>query len=205
MVTSAGDSLASMDAARKLATYDDLLALSEDVKGEIIHGALIVLPSVLPRHSNVQRGLGRFVGGPFHDDDGRGGPGGWWIFPEVDVRLSAHEIVRPDMSGWRRERLHEPWDKRPIDVCPDWVCEVLSVSNTAHDRVTKRHLYARSGVPYYWIIDPVACTLEALQLRDGVWVDAGPYDHTAIVRVPPFEAIELELGRLFGPLPGPDP
>ncbi len=190
-----------MDAARKLATYDDLVALGEVVKAEIIHGTLVTLPSVLPRHSNVQRGLGRFVGGPFHDDDGRGGPGGWWIFPEVDVRLEEHQIVRPDMAGWLRDRLSDPWDKRPIDVRPDWVCEVLSPSNAAHDRVTKRHIYARYAVPFYWLIDPQARTLEALQLRDGVWVDAGTFDHTAVARIAPFEAVELELGRLFGPAP----
>ena len=44
-----------MDAARKLATYDDLVTLGEVVKAEIIHGTLVTLPSVLPRHSNVQR------------------------------------------------------------------------------------------------------------------------------------------------------
>ena len=39
---------------------------------------------------------------------GRGGPGGWWILLDVDVRLSPHDIVRPDVSGWRRERLADP-------------------------------------------------------------------------------------------------
>jgi hypothetical protein len=32
-----------------------------------------------------------------------------------------------------------------------------------------------------------------------VWVDAGSYDHTALARIPPFDAIELEVGRLFPP------
>lgn len=75
----------------------------------------------------------------------------------------------------------------------------LSPSNAAYDRVTKRRLYAEHGVPCYWIVDPEQGTLEALGLRDGAWVDAGAYDETAIVRVPPFEAIELEVGRLFAP------
>ena len=119
----------------------------------------------------------------------------------MDVRLEEHQIVRPDMAGWLRDRLSDPWDKRPIDVRPDWVCEVLSPSNAAHDRVTKRHIYARYAVPFYWLIDPQARTLEALQLRDGVWVDAGTFDHTAVARIAPFEAVELELGRLFGPAP----
>lgn len=185
--------------ARKLATYEDLLLLADGVKAEVIHGGLVTLPAPLPRHSKAQRSLAHLVGRPFDDDDGRGGPGGWWILLEVDVRLSTHDIVRPDLAGWRREKLPDPWDLRPIDTRPDWVCEILSPSNVAHDRVQKRRLYAEHGVPFYWMVDPKARTHEALCLHEGAWVDAGTYDDSATARVPPFEAIELEVGRLFPP------
>lgn len=117
------------------------------------------------------------------------------------MRLEAHEVVRPDLSGWRRERLPRPWDLRPVDVTPDWVCEVLSPSNAATDRVHKRNLYARAGVPFFWLVDPAERTLETLRLRDGVWMDAGTYDETATVRAAPFDGIELEVARLFPPDP----
>jgi Uma2 family endonuclease len=184
---------------RKLATYADLLALPEDVRAEVLGGDVVVTPAPLPRHASVQRAAGRFLGGPFHDDDGRGGPGGWWIFPEADVALSPHDIVRPDLAGWRRERLPRPGSVRPIEVVPDWVCEVLSPSTAARDRVTKRRLYAQAGVPFYWLIDPELRALEALALRDGAWVELGVFDDTATARIAPFDAIELEVGRLFLP------
>ncbi|CAN5259337.1 hypothetical protein BH09MYX1_BH09MYX1_55840 [soil metagenome] len=188
-----------MDPARRLATYEDLLALPEDARAELLSGTITTSPAPLPRHAKVQANVLRFIGTPFDDDDGNGGPGGWWIFQEVDVRLTRHDAVRPDLSGWRRERLSDPWDKRPIDVAPDWVCEVLSPSNVAHDRVTKRHLYAKHGIPFFWLLDPEARTLEALRLDKGVWVDAGTFDETSIARVPPFEAVELVVGRMFPP------
>jgi hypothetical protein len=83
----------------KLATYSDLLALPADVRGEVLAGEVVTAPAPLPRHSKVQGAARRFVGGPFDDDDGRGGPGGWWIFVEVDVSLGPHDIVRPDLAG----------------------------------------------------------------------------------------------------------
>jgi Uma2 family endonuclease len=184
---------------RKLATYADLLALPEDTRAEIIAGEVTLSPAPLPRHSKVQGSARRFLGGPFDDDDGRGGPGGWWIFVEVDVALSRHDVVRPDLVGWRRERLPQPGALRPIEVVPDWVCEVLSPSTAARDRVTKRRLYAQAGIPYYWLIDPELRVLEALALRDGAWVELGVYDETATARIAPFDAIELEIGRLFLP------
>jgi Uma2 family endonuclease len=158
-----------------------------------------VLPAPLPRHSRAQGAIRRFIGGPFDDDDGFGGPGGWWILLEVDIEPEVHEIVRPDLSGWRRERLTRPWDTRPLRVTPDWICEVLAPSNVATDRVYKRNLYAKAGVPYFWLVDPAARTLETLRLQDGAWVDAGTYDDKAVVRALPFDDVELEVGRLFPP------
>jgi Uma2 family endonuclease len=189
-----------MSVARKLATYDDLLRLGDEQRGEVIAGSLVLAPAPLPRHSRVQGALRRFVGGPFDDDDGHGGPGGWWILLEVDVRLSSHDVVRPDLSGWRRERLPSPWDTRPIDVAPDWVCEITSPSNARHDRVTKARLYASSGVRALWLLDPVEHVLEALVLDEqGRWVEAGRFTDGDVARVAPFDAIELDVARLFPP------
>jgi Uma2 family endonuclease len=186
-----------MEPARKLATYRDLFALPEDVRAEVLAGEIVALPAPLPRHGWVIRTVGSYVGRPFSDDDD--GPGGWWILPEVDVELGDHDVVRPDLSSWRREHLKTPWDERPIRTRPDWVCEVLSPSNARHDRVTKSALYAQHGVPYYWLIDPVERTLEAYELDGDGWKVSGTWADDALARVPPFEAIELELKRLFPP------
>jgi Uma2 family endonuclease len=183
-----------------LLTYEDLLALPEDVRGEIIRGQLETAPSPLPEHSRAAGELNEAIGGPFDRRDGRGGPGGWWIFSELDVRFSPHDIVRPDLSGWRRDRLPEPWGKRPIDVVPDWVCEILSPSNAAHDRVKKAKLYAEYRVPFLWLVDPAIRVLEAFRYSDGNWLRFGSYDENDRARVAPFEAVELEVGPLFPPV-----
>jgi Uma2 family endonuclease len=185
--------------APRLATYKDLLALPEDTRGEVIEGQLRTAPSALPKHSRAMRSLGGAIGKPFDDDDGRGGPGGWWILLEVDVQFSEHDVVRPDLAGWRRERLPAPWDTRPIGVTPDWICEILSPSNVAYDRVTKAQLYAKHGVQHFWLLDPAERVLEAFELSAGLWTRTGSYDDTATARVKPFEAIELNVGALFPP------
>lgn len=190
--------MGAVTAAPELETYDALLALPEGARGEVISGSLELLPAPRPAHSKVQGSLRRFVGGPYDDDDGHGGPGGWWIFVEVDVELGRHDIVRPDLCGWRRARLDDP-DERPFTVVPDWVCEIESPSTARRDRVTKRRLYAAHGVRHYWLIDPDTRTLTALELRDGQWTELGVYDDTAAVRIAPFELVELPIGRLFLP------
>lgn len=185
--------------AANLATYADLLALPEDVRAEILAGAIVTAPAPLPRHSKVQGAVRRFIGGPFDDDDGHGGPGGWWIFVEVDVQLGAYDVVRPDLAGWRRERLIDPANQRPIGVVPDWICEVLSPSTAARDRSVKRALYARSGVHHYWLADVEARVIEAFELQEGRWVLNGTYDEHAVARIAPFADVEIPVGRLFLP------
>ncbi len=185
----------------KKAVYADLLALPEDVRAELVDGRIVVMPSVLPEHSCVQRAACVFIGKPFDDDDGHGGPGGWWVLPEVDVQLTEHRVVRPDVVGWKRERLPSPWGQRPMVVVPDWICEVLSPSNPAHDRVWKRRAYAACGVEHYWIVDPAARTLEALRLdrEAGQWLETGAYDDDSVARIAPFGAVELSVRRFFPP------
>lgn len=38
-------------------------------------------------------------------------------------------------------------------MTPDWVCEILSPSNSSKDCVDVRDILLLSEVPYYWIID----------------------------------------------------
>jgi Uma2 family endonuclease len=188
-----------VSAAIELATYEALAALPEDVRAELIRGVVETSPAPLPRHAKVQGALRSYVGRPFDDDDGDGGPGGWWILSEVDVRLTRHDVVRPDVAGWRRERLPDPADLRPIDVVPDWVCEITSPSNARRDRIDKARLYLAAEVDFYWIVDPETRVLEAL-VREGTrWVEAGRFGDGDVVRLPPFEAIELKVTRLFLP------
>jgi hypothetical protein len=78
-----------MSLARKLANYADLLELPESEHAEIIDGTVQVLPAPAARHSRSQGALRRLIGGPYDDDDGAGGPGGWWIFLEVDAYSQA--------------------------------------------------------------------------------------------------------------------
>lgn len=53
---------------------------------------------------------------------------------------------------------------------PDLVVEVLSPSTAKYDRGYKKTVYESSGVPEYWIVDPVHKSIEAYLLQDGRYV-----------------------------------
>jgi Uma2 family endonuclease len=185
--------------ARHLATWEDLVRTPDDGRVyEVLDGEIESSPRPVAAHGRAQSALSGEVHQPF--DRGRGGPGGWWILIEPDVMLDRHQIVVPDVVGWKRARLPDLAAERPITVVPDWICEIVSPSDPGRDRVRKADLYLRSGLPYYWIIDPADRTLEAFEASGGRWVRLGAWTDGDTPRIAPFEAIEFDVAGLFLPL-----
>ncbi len=185
--------------ARRLATWADLVETPDDGRvWEVLGGNLEAQPRPRPGHGHTQGLLFAELAGPFYR--GRGGPGGWWFVIEPDVEFDPHEIVAPDIAGWRREHMAVLPDQRPVRVRPDWLCEIASPSNRWRDRGHKADLYVRCGVPHYWIVDPDERTLEAFEAKAGAWVRLGAWSDGDTPRIPPFEAIEVDVGGLFTPL-----
>jgi len=58
-------------------------------------------------------------------------------------------------------------------------------------------LYAEHGVAHAWLVDPLARVLDAFVLRCGQWQPVGVWRDDAVVRVAPFDALELNLARLW--------
>jgi Uma2 family endonuclease len=95
-------------------------------------------------------------------------------------------------------RMPSPSTGAFFELVPDWLCEILSPSTARFDRVEKMPIYAQQGVSHLWLIDPIAHTLEAYALEDNRWVLLGAHGGDQIVRVVPFDAVEIELARLWG-------
>ncbi len=163
---------------------------------EILRGVLAMSPRPAAPHGRFAKKLGVRLFGPY--DDGVGGPGGWIFLDEPELHLGARpDKMEPDLSGWRRDRMQRLPRNAAINAAPDWVCEVLSPSTEANDRGVKMPLYAEHGVGHAWLADPLARVLEAFKLVRGRWHPIGTWREDAIVRVEPFDAIELSLAALW--------
>jgi Uma2 family endonuclease len=182
--------------ARTADLYAGLVALPEHCVGEIIDGQLYTRPRPAGPHALACSVLQGELFAPFHK--GRGGPGGWWILVDPEVHfIRDTEVLVPDIGGWRRERLPRVPEDQRFEVVPDWVCEVLSLATAKKDRIQKMPVYARHGVGYLWLVDPLARTLEGFELQGGRWVITGVYENEETVRVPPFTEITLALSELW--------
>ncbi|MBK8256400.1 MAG: Uma2 family endonuclease [Polyangiaceae bacterium] len=177
------------------ATLVDLLAIPEgERRHELIDGEIIPKEVASPKHGAVQSSLSEVVG-PFRRRSG-GRPGGWWFATEVEIWFDEANTLRPDIAGWRRERVAEPPDETPVRVRPDWICEILS-TNRSNDLVRKKRVYHRAGVPHYWIIDPIEKTLSVLRWASEGYLEVLAAERHDTVRPEPFEALPLQVGILF--------
>ena len=87
------------------------------------------------------------------------------IVPDVYLAFGVDaEAIRP-------RRLYLPWE---VGKPPDWVLEIASLSTRRNDIENKPGIYARIGVPEFWMFDPSGGThygqpLTGLRLANGAY------------------------------------
>jgi Uma2 family endonuclease len=192
--------LRPMDEAKppkRPATYEDLLKVPDHKVAEILDGELHVSPRPASPHAIAYYRLGGHLL-PFND--GYDGPGGWWIIPEPELHLRPDVLV-PDIAAWRTERMAKIPSVPYFTLAPDWVCEVVSPSTERIDRQKKLRIYAREGIRHCWLVDPIERTIEIRHLEAGEWVLTAIHRDRAVVNPEPFEALPLQLVRLWKDAP----
>jgi len=177
-------------------TYADYKSLpfSETKRYELLGGELIMVPSPGFGHQRIsweleyrlsryvrEKKLGLVLDAPLDV-----------VFGEGDER----EVAQPDIlfiSHERRGIIHE----EEIRGAPDLIMEILSPSTADYDRRYKRTLYARCGVREYWLVDPVAQTVEVLTLGARGYRRAGHYQRAERVKSPLLAGLEIPLSEVF--------
>src|SRR5262249_53313752 len=126
-------------------TYEDLEAMPDDGKRyELINGELFELTGPTPKHQWASGGLyDRLKPFVLRNELGL------VYYSPIDVYLTPHNTVQPDIVYVSRERLGIIRAQK-IEGAPDLIMEVLSPSTRRHDMITKAAIYATFGVREYW-------------------------------------------------------
>lgn len=133
------------DAAKKRATYEDVLAAPEHLVAEVLFGTLHTAPRPRARHARVSSALGSDIFGAF--DRGREGPGGWIILDEPELHL-GEDILVADLAGWKKTRMPKVPDVTFFTLAPDWICEVRRDRARARIALARRlSRLGREGAP----------------------------------------------------------
>lgn len=181
-----------MDTQRVILTYQDYEVLPADGRRYEIHeGELSVTPASSPQHQRTLRNLNAIIWPHVKMREL-----GEVFFAPIDCILSETTVVQPDLVFLDTNRLHFI-SARGIEGPPTLVVEILSPATTSMDRSTKRQLYARYGVPYYWIIDPVARTIEVHRLSEPGYQLLQRAIGDELISLSPFSDLVFSLASLW--------
>lgn len=180
-------------------TYADYLGWKFQEFVELIRGKLMrPMAGPHPYHQRLSRRL-EFAIESFL---GRG-PCEMFHAP-LDVRLTRdtgngdaqiRTVVQPD--------IFVVCDKSKIDErgclgAPDWIIEILSPGNSAHDTKTKFDLYEENGVREYWIVVPGLQTVQTYLLdAAGRYQLATEYAEPGPMPVATLPGLAIEWSEIF--------
>ena len=160
----------------------DYLALNTNHLVEFSGGNVEVLPRPTKMHQAIMFYLARML---FHFVDlkklGR-------VFPApLRVKIYNGKFREPDVVFIRSENAEQGTEEYCLGA--DLVMEVVSDEYRKHDLETKRFEYALSGIPEYWIVDPMLKEITVLKLSGDHYESAGlhrPGEQVASVLLPGF-------------------
>ena len=183
--------MATAQPAVKL-TYEDYCAAPADNRYELLDGELIMVPAPNLKHQvvsgKIYTPLSQFI-----EDQALG----TLLYAPCDVLFSDNNVLQPDLLFVSREREHLLRDGQKVQGPPDLVVEILSPSTAERDRGSKLALYSRYGVTEYWVVDPVAETIQIHRLQGGTVVPTRSFGRGETLLSPLLPGLELHLDDIF--------
>ncbi|HVS16850.1 MAG TPA: Uma2 family endonuclease [Thermoanaerobaculia bacterium] len=169
-----------------LVSEEEFLALPETMdRLELVDGEVIVSPSPSPWHQEL---LSRIVYHLRAWQQSGSQPVFIGLAP-LDVRFATGRILQPDAFVCLEEISFDL--EGPLNRIPELCVEVLS-TNRAYDRLTKRLVYAASGVLELWLIEPSG----SIERWSGQGLNEAEV-LTKNLETPLLPGFELELEHLF--------
>ncbi|NES15333.1 MULTISPECIES: Uma2 family endonuclease [Micromonospora] len=143
-------------------TEEEYLALGEtQQRVELFDGSLHVTPAPTPRHQRISRKLGNVL-------EAAAEAVRLELLEAVNVRLRPGRVPIPDLV------ITEQVDLDELIIEADavrLVCEIISPSNAATDKVLKMHYYAAAGIEWYLLVEQETLTMHLYQRQGAHYVE----------------------------------
>ncbi|MFD2784154.1 Uma2 family endonuclease [Hymenobacter rubripertinctus] len=179
-------------------TYADYLTWRLDEFVELIKGKVRQMsPAPRVRHQSVSFNIGGIIRNKMRGSTCQGFAAPFDVrllksSPDGDARIST--VVQPDLCV-----ICDPTklDEFGCVGAPDWIIEILSPGNMAHDSKTKFDLYEENGVREYWMVDPGLKNIIIYTLGNDQYQLRGEFYQPGPVPVATLPGVELEWAEVF--------
>ena len=152
-------------------TIEDIYALPEGKRAELIDGQIYDMAPPSPLHQELVQQLSRTIGNYIEKKGGscKVYPAPFAVFLNEDDTT----YVEPDISVvCDKSKISH----RGCEGAPDFVIEIVSPSSRKMDYALKNTLYTNSDVREYWIVDPAIKRTTVYRYDDDVAPIIIPFD-----------------------------
>jgi len=175
----------------KLLTADDLLAMGDIGRCELIYGEVVMMSPAGAEHGVVALHIGRFLAQFVEESDL-----GLVFAAETGFRIAENpDTVRaPDVSFVSKERLPRVLPKGFFEGPPDLAVEVVSPGESIRDVNEKVNMWLAGGVKSVWVAQPATMSVSVHRTGEKavVFQAGGSLSDPAIL-----PGFELNLSRVF--------
>lgn len=175
-------------AQNKIYTIDDIYALPDGTRAELIDGQIYYMAPPGRRHQEILGNLFTAINSYIRSKGGSCKP---YIAPfAVFLNTNDKNYVEPDISViCDPNKLN---DKGCVGA-PDWIIEVVSPGSVRMDYSTKLFKYRSANVREYWIVDP---RKSQVMVYDFANDDMAQYDFNDDIPVGIYPGFTINLSSL---------
>lgn len=175
-------------AQEKLYTIDDIYALHEGERAELIDGQIYSMAPPTRKHQTISGKLHQAIANYI---DSQHGKCEVYAAPfAVFLNQDDTTYVEPDISViCDKSKLTE----KGCIGSPDWVIEIVSLSSRRMDYFTKLFQYRTSGVKEYWIVDPDKNHILVYNFESE---DIGDYTFSDSVKAGIYEDLYIDFSNI---------
>ena len=169
-------------------TVEDIYALPEGTRAELIDGQIYYMAPLGRRHQNLLFSISRVIADYI---DQKGGSCEVDIAPfAVFLNENDKNYVEPDISViCDTSKLND----RGCNGAPDWIIEIVSPASRKMDYFTKLFKYRTAGVREYWIVDPLKNLILIYNFDTS---DSEQYIFADTVKAGIYEDLYLDFSRI---------
>ena len=172
----------------KVYTIEDIYALPEGERAELIDGQIYYMSPPNTRHQRISSILSRKIGNYIDDNKGKCEVFAAPFAVYLDEKTNTY--VEPDVSVICDS---DKLDDRGCKGAPDWIIEIVSPSSRRMDYYTKLFKYRTVGVREYWIVDP---TKNQIMVYDFENEDTEQYTFQDSVKVRIYEDLRIDFTEM---------
>ena len=175
----------------KLETYSDYLKKTDQGNFQLIGGQIISMTSPSTLHQRIVLKLTTIL----NEFLIKNKLGEVFVAP-LDVYFSDTEVYQPDIFVLLNSSFSK-LKENLIQGAPDLIVEVLTPSTAYYDLKHKKSIYEKHSVKEYWVVDPIAKTIEIFQNEKNKFILSSELKETGIAKSILIENFEIDLTLVF--------